>query len=42
MEVFIMTWKDNFPLGIPQIDKRHRELWDIVDKFYSYMPLNST
>jgi|GEM_PF-2239595 len=36
-----MTWKDNFPLGIPQIDKQHRELWDIVDKLYSYIPLNS-
>jgi hemerythrin len=29
-----MTWKDSFALGIPQIDKQHRELCDQVDKLF--------
>lgn len=29
-----MTWKDSFALGIPQIDKQHKELCDQIDKLY--------
>lgn len=29
-----MTWRDSFALGIPQIDKQHRELCDQIDKLY--------
>lgn len=27
-----MTWRDSFALGIPQIDKQHKELCDQIDK----------
>ncbi|UOO37368.1 hemerythrin family protein [Oscillospiraceae bacterium CM] len=27
-----MTWKDSFALGIPAIDKQHKDLCDQVDK----------
>ena len=26
-----MTWKDSFAIGVPQIDRQHRELCDQVD-----------
>ncbi len=29
-----MTWRDSFALGIPQIDKQHRELCDQIDKLF--------
>lgn len=29
-----MTWKDSFSIGIPTIDKQHRELCDQVDKLF--------
>lgn len=29
-----MTWKDSFALGIPQIDKQHKELCDQIDKLF--------
>jgi hemerythrin len=29
-----MTWKDSFSIGIPEIDKQHRELCDQVDKLF--------
>jgi hemerythrin len=27
-----MTWRDNFKIGVPEIDKQHKELCDQVDK----------
>lgn len=29
-----MTWTENLALGIPQIDKQHKQLCDTVDKLY--------
>ncbi len=29
-----MTWKDSYLIGIPQIDKQHKELCDQIDKLY--------
>ena len=29
-----MTWKDSFAIGVPQIDRQHRELCDHVDKLF--------
>ncbi|SHH85099.1 hemerythrin [Sporobacter termitidis DSM 10068] len=29
-----MTWKDSFSIGIPEIDKQHRELCDQVDNLF--------
>jgi hemerythrin len=29
-----MTWKDSFAIGIPAIDKQHRELCDQVDNLF--------
>ena len=29
-----MTWKDSYSIGIPQIDKQHKELCDQIDKLY--------
>lgn len=29
-----MTWKDSFAIGIPAIDKQHRELCDQVDSLF--------
>lgn len=29
-----MTWRDSFAIGIPAIDKQHRELCDQVDKLF--------
>ena len=29
-----MTWRDSLALGIPQIDKQHRELCDQIDKLF--------
>lgn len=29
-----MTWKDNFSIGIPQIDEQHRGLCDQIDKLF--------
>lgn len=29
-----MTWKDSFAIGVPEIDKQHRELCDQVDKLF--------
>lgn len=29
-----MTWRDSFALGIPQIDKQHKELCDQIDKLF--------
>jgi hemerythrin len=29
-----MTWKDSFALGIPNIDKQHRELCDQIDRLF--------
>lgn len=29
-----MTWRDSFALGIPHIDKQHRELCDQIDKLF--------
>jgi hemerythrin len=29
-----MTWKDSFAIGIPQIDKQHKELCDQIDKLF--------
>ncbi|NLA86813.1 MAG: hemerythrin family protein [Clostridiales bacterium] len=30
-----MTWKDSFAIGIPAIDKQHKELCDQVDKLFA-------
>ncbi len=30
-----MTWKDNFSIGIPEIDKQHKELCDKIDELYA-------
>lgn len=30
-----MTWRDNFAIGIPQIDKQHKELCDQVDNLFA-------
>ncbi|MPM82911.1 Bacteriohemerythrin [bioreactor metagenome] len=30
-----MTWKDSYAVGIPAIDKQHKELCDIVDQLYA-------
>ncbi len=27
-----MTWRENFKIGVPEIDKQHKELCDQVDK----------
>lgn len=29
-----MTWRDSFAIGVPQIDKQHKELCDQVDKLF--------
>jgi hemerythrin len=29
-----MTWKDSFSIGIPEIDKQHKELCDQIDKLF--------
>jgi hemerythrin len=29
-----MTWKDSFAIGIPQIDRQHKELCDQVDVLF--------
>ncbi len=29
-----MTWKDSYSIGIPQIDKQHKELCDQIDRLY--------
>ena len=29
-----MTWKDSYAIGIPEIDKQHRELCDQADKLF--------
>lgn len=30
-----MTWNENLVVGIPQIDKQHKELCDQIDKLYA-------
>jgi hemerythrin len=29
-----MTWKDSYAIGIPEIDKQHKELCDCVDRLF--------
>lgn len=30
-----MTWKDTLSIGIPEIDKQHKELCDHIDRLYT-------